>query len=150
MYALEVLASAFVAAQIFGRFAYLIFLDLRWKFPWIFGHAADSHSEQVRLLTYCAVATMADSMFAVANGYMPFKAIVLTPFAFVWIAEIVLSVNRLFGPVFEKFIVDWHPVDIIYSGMKKAASRQWSPPLPLLPPGAVPKNNPGVSEDGEI
>jgi len=126
VYTLEVILCCLLSAAFTGRLAYLMFRDLRSAFPWVFGPADDSRADQIRMLTACSAATIADAMFAMNNGYSPVGSVLLMPIAFTWTWELIHTLHRVFGPVLERCVVDWHPVDFGYNLLKQGLAAAWS------------------------
>jgi hypothetical protein len=123
MYGIGIFFAALILGPTLGRWAYLIFRDVRLALPWLFGGDEDSGSDQIRILTASAVATIADSMWAVFSGHSALGTLIFTPFAFVWVWEGLHTVQRFFGPVIERFVVEFDPVNIGYVFMKDVLVR---------------------------
>jgi hypothetical protein len=126
VYMTGMLLVALVSGACLGRFAYLLNVELRGAFPWIFGSFTESDTDQVKLLTFSASATIAATLYALADGTPVHMPILLTPFLFVWAAEVMLFLHRICGPALEGFIVNYHPVDYCYAGLKNLFGFLWS------------------------
>jgi hypothetical protein len=126
VYMTAILLTAFLSGALNGRLAYLLNLDLRNAFPWIFGTYTESDTDQVKLLTFSAAATIAATLYALLDGVPVLMPLLFTPFLFVWSAEVMLFLHRICGPALEGFIVNYHPVDFCYAGLKTLATFLWS------------------------
>jgi len=125
-YGFGILFAAFILGPSLGRFSYLMFRDVRLSLPWLLGGTTeDSRDVQIRILTASTVATIADAMWAVWSGYSAIGDLILTPLIFVWVWEGLHTVQRLFGPVIEGFVVDVDPVNIAYGFLKRIGNRAW-------------------------
>jgi hypothetical protein len=126
VHALYVMIGAFFSAVILGRLAYVIFCEFRAAFPWIFGDAADSRADQIRMLTACMAATLGICVLDELSGYSPVCSILAMPFVFTWAWEMLHLSNRVVGPVLERLVVDWHPVDYAYALIKTSMIAAWN------------------------
>ena len=126
MHMFGIYATAAACGLLLGRLGYLMFVDLRLGFSWLFGPPEDSKADQVRLLTYSWAATTVAASLCIINGVSPVWPMLITPFAFVWASELILTTHRLFGPVIERFLVDFHPVDWFYSFFKQGMAAMWT------------------------